>query len=135
MLDPLSRTPRPVLINANRLHFAEQIPQLAKSQTEQLTLLKEEGIQERCSSGEATSQKSQPEATRKRESAFRQGVGPRSTLIPLLGHFPKITFEIPVRFFIAGLERVQSCPCRAPGRSPGEAVRRLHLYPQVHSKY
>jgi hypothetical protein len=39
-----------VLSNANRLHFAEQIPQLAKSQTERLTLPKEEGIQEEGSS-------------------------------------------------------------------------------------
>jgi hypothetical protein len=58
-----------VLSSANRLHFAKQILQLAKSQTERLTLPKEEGIQDKGSSQRIrTSSKSQPKAIKSKHS-------------------------------------------------------------------
>jgi hypothetical protein len=78
----------------NRLYFAEQIPQLAKSQAERLILPKEEGIQDKGSSQtDPTSQKSQPEATRKRETTHRKGDGTQRNRDRFYGHFPKIVFK------------------------------------------
>jgi hypothetical protein len=44
---PFQERRNAVLSNTDRLYFAEQIPQLAKSQPERLTFPKEEGIQDK----------------------------------------------------------------------------------------
>jgi hypothetical protein len=102
---PFQEHRKAALGNANRLYFAEQIPQLAKSQPERLTLPKEEGIQDKSSSQPIrTSPKSQPEATRKRETTVRKGKGPRDHRNRFSGHFPKISFATPVGFSLPVLD-------------------------------
>jgi hypothetical protein len=93
MLAPFSRTPLRGLSDANRLYFAEQIPQLAKSQAERRTLPKEEGIQDKGSSHANRLARKRSRRTQEGQNGFCKGEGLEATQVDYWGISQKVVFR------------------------------------------
>jgi hypothetical protein len=134
---PFQEDRNAVLSNANRFYFAEQIPQDAKSQTERLTLPKEEGIQDKGSSQlirPARNRSRRPPGNAKPHSVRERG--PEATEIGSLAISPNHVREAPVGFSLPVL-KVYNLTLSRVGRMdvPRRLLRRLHLTTQVNTQH